>query len=128
MDLFCRPIVHSRRRDITAQSGLFPWFDSQRRRSDEALSIAESPTSRAAARRIGQHAGTVAHRVVNAIRAAGQYGKTDHELAADLHLLGDTVRSRRVRLRDEGAVVDSGRRRPSPRGCASVVWVIATEA
>ena len=59
--------------------------------------------------------------------AAGRYGRTDHELTGELRLLSDSVRSRRVRLRDEGLVADSGRRRTTPSGCLAVVWVCAGE-
>jgi len=128
LDLFTLPTAAPRHgRDIPRQQTLFGIPTWTRRRSDDAPSITESETSRMAAKRIAPYRSTVAHRVLSAILAAGRYGRTDHELAAELDLLADTVRSRRLRLRDDGAVLDSGRRRRTPSGCLAVVWVAAGE-
>ena len=87
--------------------------------------IIESETSRAAARRIAPSARSIQTRVLNFIRQRGERGATDHEVSSELRILADTSRARRCELRDAGDIVDSGQRRPSPRGQASVVWIVA---
>lgn len=73
------------------------------------------------------HAASIRDRIVGFIIERGAKGATDHEIAAELRILPDTARSRRVKLRDEGVVHDGGRRRSTPSGCKAVVWVAAGE-
>jgi len=80
-------------------------------------------TRRIAYHRSHQAAVTIKARILDAIQAAGPHGLTDHELSTMLKLLSDSSRSQRVALRREGLVADSGRRRPSPRGLPSIVWI-----
>jgi hypothetical protein len=127
LDLLQPHIVRPRRPDILGQISFFGIPARSRPRTDEPPSVADSRTSRAAGRVMRRHTRGIAHRVLDAIRAAGRYGRTDHELTGELRLLSDSVRSRRVRLRDEGLVADSGRRRTTPSGCLAVVWVYAGE-
>ena len=126
LDLFTLPSARPRHgRDIPDQTSLFPWFNSPRGRPDEPAAVSSSSTSRAAGRRVRSQAASIAARVAAFVRERGPRGATDHEIASELGILPDTARSRRVRLRDEGAVVDSGRRPNTPSGCRAVVWVAA---
>ena len=115
--------VKPKRADIASQAGLFPWIGTARGEVDPPA-IAESSTSRAAARRVRGRVSTVRRRVLDALRAAGSVGRTDAELSAELGVAENTTRPRRVLLRAEGVVVDSGKRRATQTGSLAVVWVL----
>ena len=66
-------------------------------------------------------------RVLAAIREAGDRGLTDAEISRRLGELPDSTRAKRCLLRDEGVIVDSGRRRPGPRRLDMTVWVAVGE-
>ncbi len=67
--------------------------------------------------------GTWRLRVLKAVVAAGEHGRTDEELQAELGLNPSTQRPRRVELVEGGLVADSGRRRLTRSGRLAVVWV-----
>ena len=80
-------------------------------------------TQRKARQYVAPAAGKIKARVLEAIRAAGSHGLTDHEIAERLGAYETTSRSKRVELRDEGEILDSGRRRRGPRGVGMIVWI-----
>lgn len=61
--------------------------------------------------------------VLGVIREAGVHGATGDEIAAALDWERFRVRPRTSELRKDGKIVDSGRRRPSVAGIASIVWI-----
>lgn len=67
-------------------------------------------------------------RVLAAIVAKGDCGLTDFEVACELVMPQDTARARRNELMNDGLVVDSGERRPSPTGRDMTVWTAAAVA
>lgn len=71
-----------------------------------------------------RHAGTQRERVLQFVRSRARHGATDGELAEALGLILDTARPRRNELAAAGAIIDSGRRRPSTiGGRPATVWV-----
>ena len=80
-------------------------------------------TRRTARERTRPRAGQHRAAVLEFIRNQGTKGATDHETAAQLGLLLDTARARRVKLRDDDLVEDSGRRRLTPNKGKAAVWV-----
>jgi len=82
-----------------------------------------SETSRQAAAAIARHAPLIRDRVLAFITGRGLDGATDEELALGLQIRESTARARRVELRDQGLVADSGQTRPTASGRAAVVWV-----
>jgi hypothetical protein len=82
-------------------------------------------TSRSAAIVAKRSRPSIARRIEDALRAAGEAGHTDHELLAIIGEGESSVRPARRVLVMAGRVVDSGLERPSPRGVASIVWRIA---
>lgn len=56
------------------------------------------------------------------ILALSQCDKTDHEIAAWLHMDITATRPRRSNLTARGVVIDSGKRRETPWGKQSIVW------
>lgn len=85
---------------------------------------AEPINTSGAARPTAEERASIEKRVLAFFIERGEQGATDHELSERLGVLLDTVRSRRCSLRDSGLLMDSGRRRPSPRGYPSRVWCI----
>lgn len=75
-------------------------------------------TSKAAARDIQPHAGTLRARILEHIRSRGIDGATDLEIERDTGIKGSTVRPRRGELRDAGLIHKTDR----VRGRAAV-WV-----
>lgn len=61
--------------------------------------------------------------VLGVIVGAGQHGSTADEVAMALGWERFRVRPRTSELRKAGRIVDSGRRRDSQSGVASIVWV-----
>lgn len=82
-----------------------------------------SPTSRAAAGRAKESAGTQRARVLAYIQWCSATGATDEELQDRLGMNPSTQRPRRVELVAKGLVKDSGVRRQTRSGRAAVVWV-----
>lgn len=84
-------------------------------------------TSEVAAARISGHAAAQRAAVLAVIVRAGAYGATDAEIELVTGLRAQSVSPRRGELRTLGLIVDSGMRRPTPRGRPAAVW-IATKA
>ena len=90
----------------------------------EPPSVADSPTSIAAAKQIEPKAKRDRRRVFEFIRDQGERGATDAEMQMCLSLSGDTQRPRRWELHKAGLIRDSGRTRLTPAGNKAVVWTI----
>jgi hypothetical protein len=80
-------------------------------------------TSIAAAVDIAPKLGRLQRMAEEAIRAAGYYGVTADELAANLDVSRWTIQPRTTELKLKGLVVDSGMRRPNCTGKSAIVWV-----
>lgn len=80
-------------------------------------------TSEVAARMIAGHAARQRTEVLAVIVAAGAFGATDAEIQTSLGCCPHSVSPRRGELRERGLIVDSGRRRLTPRGRPAAVWV-----
>lgn len=89
---------------------------------------APAGTSDAAAHRIAGHAARQRADVLAVIVKAGALGATDAEIETAIGIRAQSVSPRRGELRALGLVVDSGRRRPTPRGRPAAVWIAATIA
>jgi DNA-binding transcriptional ArsR family regulator len=89
-------------------------FEPMARRSDPV-------TSWDAAADASRKADTHRARVLATLRAHRD-GLTDFELADLLGLQQTSAGKRRGELRDQGLVIDSGRRRPAPSGSLAIVW------
>lgn len=81
-----------------------------------------SDTSREAAEAATAFSDTGRQRVLEAIRAAGRWGRTDEELADILKMNPSTVRPRRISLVEDGLVCDSGEKRKTKSGRSATVW------
>lgn len=84
-----------------------------------------SPTSRAAAAGIEPVAGTRRAAVLSFLRAMGPRGATDEEMQAQIPMVPNTQRPRRIELVQAQLVVNSGRVRATRGGDDAVVWVAA---
>lgn len=80
-------------------------------------------TSIAAAASINDALSRLQASVLGVIVAAGARGVTADEVAVELGWERWRVRPRTSELRKAGRIVDSGRRRDSQSGIASIVWV-----
>lgn len=80
-----------------------------------------------AARRIAGHAPTLRDRVYAFIVSRGADGATDDEGEAALGIKPQTYTPRRRALVTEQRVVESGRRRNTPRGRPAAVWIVRSE-
>lgn len=89
---------------------------------------APAGTSGVAANRIAGYAAKQRADVLAVIVKAGAFGATDAEIETATGIRAQSVSPRRGELRALGLVVDSGRRRPTPRGRPAAVWVAATFA
>ena len=78
-------------------------------------------TSREASIKIAPTTPTLRAEVLACIRQHG--GCTDQEVQAYLQMPGNTQRPRRIELVRAGSVRDSGVKRRTVRGRASIVWV-----
>ena len=83
----------------------------------------KTDTSVAAAEIVLPKTGTLRRKVYDMILIHADFGATDYELQTRLDLTGNTERPRRKELQERGLIHDSGRRRPTPSGRASIVWV-----
>lgn len=83
--------------------------------------VRHSDTSSAAAESIKPSAGTLRAKVLDCIVRSS--GVTDEEIATRLVMNPSTARPRRLELVEMGLVKDSGERRKTRAGRASVVWV-----
>ncbi|MCB9840971.1 MAG: hypothetical protein H6809_04905 [Phycisphaeraceae bacterium] len=80
-------------------------------------------TSEVAAKRAARRAPTHRQRLYAAIVDAGEAGATDAELEELTGIRAQTISPRRGELVRMGLVVDSGRRRNTPRNSPAAVWV-----
>ncbi len=62
--------------------------------------------------------------VLAVVGVAGPLGATDAEIEAVTKARAQSVTPRRGELRDRGFIVDSGRRRLTPRGFPAIVWTL----
>lgn len=85
-------------------------------------------TSGVAADRIAGLAAKQRADVLAVIVNAGAFGATDAEIETATGIRAQSVSPRRGELRTQGVIVDSARRRPTPRGRQAVVWVAAAFA
>jgi len=101
-------------------------FTTEAQPAPKAARAVSSPaeTRRAAGGEIAGVRTELQRRVLRLIRERGPRGATDHEIAKALAMLPDTVRARRVELRDLGAIAPSGRTRPTPSGRQATVWTL----
>jgi hypothetical protein len=76
-----------------------------------------------AAGRIAGYAAKQRTDVLAVIAKAGAYGATDAEIELVAGIRAQSVSPRRGELRALGLIVDSGRRRLTPRGRPAAVWV-----
>lgn len=92
--------------------------------AEPAVRRSDPETSRVAAAAVWPRSRELEADIVGYIRVNG--GLTDDELASrfpDRH--PPTVKTARSRLARRGEVVPSGRTRPSARGKAQTVWIVA---
>jgi len=85
-------------------------------------------TSDVAAQRIARHSAVQRAKVYAVFVRAGVDGATDAEVEAATGIRAQSESSCRGELRVLALVVDSGRRRPTPRGRPAAVWVTANYA
>ena len=88
---------------------------------------ADCDTSAAAAAALEPKAGALRRQVFEYIEASGDRGATDHEIHIGCRMRRYTAAPRRRELVMGGAVVDSGRRRPTDTGSSAKVWVSVPE-
>lgn len=81
-------------------------------------------TSIAGAEHIAEALPRLQSDVLAVIKAAGLHGATGDEIATALEWERHRVRPRTSELRNLGRIVDSGKRRLSQQGVASIVWII----
>jgi hypothetical protein len=124
VELFEPPLAKSRRADTTGQASLFPWLHTRSTARSDSPAIVESPTSRAAARRIAPEAPRLYHRILNHFRAVGPFGATDEEGETALQIPGNSYRPRRGTLARDG-LITAGGKRPTRSGNAARVWRLA---
>jgi hypothetical protein len=128
IDLFETPRTKGRRADAEGQSPLFPWVGTPRPGLiTDPPAVVESPTSRAAARRIADAAPRLRDRLLEHFQKVGRYGATDEEGGAALQIPGNSYRPRRGALAWDGLIVAVGKR-PTRSGDAARVWRLAEAA
>ncbi|MHB1038393.1 MAG: hypothetical protein ACYC35_28300 [Pirellulales bacterium] len=79
--------------------------------------------SRSAAAIVGPRLPALESRVFLYIVSRGEHGATDEEIAAHVEGRADTVRCRRIGLRNAGFILDSGRKRTTTAGVLATVWI-----
>jgi len=89
---------------------------------------APAGTSKVAADRIAGHTAKQRADVLAVIVKAGALGATDAEVELATGIRAQSISPRRGELRTLGLIVDSGRRRPTPRGRPAAVWVARSAA
>lgn len=85
-------------------------------------------TSHIAAQGGRKSRGTQRIKVYNYFGECKGQGSTDYEMKLVLHFTESSARKRRQELRDDGLIIDSGRRRPTNTGYPAIVWVLAEYA
>lgn len=89
-----------------------------------APAVQSSPTSMAAADAIGDRLNTLQRSVVAFLKARGEHGATDEEIAAGLQMNPSTARPRRIELVRRGLVVEAGTRK-TKSGRYATAWRLA---
>lgn len=107
---------------------LFPMPASALDLTPKAHHRAPRGTSEVAAKLIGSIAREQRGEVLAVIVKAGPFGATDAEIEAATGIRAQSVSQRRGELRSLGLIVDSWRRRPTPRGRPAAVWVTPNHA
>ncbi len=87
-------------------------------------SVAQSTTSRLAAKAAAPRAKRIRDRLLAAFMDIGSHGLTDEEAQARLDLPGNSQRPRRRELERLRIIVPSGRTRPTASGRLATVWVL----
>lgn len=82
-------------------------------------------TSSRAAEACEPREGTQRWCVLYFVRQCALWGATDEEIGHGVGLGGNSVRPRRLKLVEDGYVIDSGRRRRNQSGELAIVWVAA---
>jgi len=111
----------------TPQRELFDGSPSPLRETEAHAPSSPAETRRAAGKSVWPRLNQLQRRVLRFIRERGPRGASDHEIAAGLDMLLDTVRARRVELRDLGAIAPSGRTRRTPSGRQATVWILSRD-
>lgn len=108
-----------------SNQNIHPKSNSVRRRCPASARHNAPPgTSDVAAARIAGHAAKQRADVLAVIVKAGGFGATDAEIELAAGIRAQSVSPRRGELRALCLIVDSGRRRPTPRGRPAAVWVL----
>lgn len=89
---------------------------------------APAGTSSVAADRIAGYAAKQRADVLAVIVKAGAFGATDAEIESATGIRAQSVSPRRGELRALGLIVDSGKRRNTPRGRPAAVWMTPNHA
>lgn len=89
---------------------------------------ADVDTSHDAAQRAKVTAGTMRAKCLDALRASGDRGLTDFELADVVGAQQTSAGKRRLELERQGLVEYAGTTRPTPSGANARVWRAVTEA
>ena len=89
-----------------------------------APAVQSSVTSMAAADAIGSRLNALQRSVVAFLRAAGDHGATDEEIATGLAMNPSTARPRRIELVRRGLVVEAGTRKAAS-GRYATAWRLA---
>jgi len=126
VELFEPPRAKSRRPDADGQSPLFPWVNCPRSTpQSDAAAIVESPTSRAAGKRIAPNARVLRDRLIEHFKTVGRWGATDEEGMRALGIEGNSYRPRRVELVRLGLIQATARTRPTKSGNVARVYCVA---
>ncbi len=113
-------------KDASGQFLLFPVRGFGTRKPDKPPPAHHGvDTSQAGAQAVAAKVPSRKDLALRLIEAAGDRGLTNHELAAATGWLLASTTPITSTLASEGKVKDSGRRRPSPSGVASKVFVVA---
>jgi len=89
-----------------------------------APAVQSSPTSMDAADAMGSRLNTLQRSVVAFLRARGDHGATDEEIATGLAMNPSTARPRRIELVRRGLVVEAGTRK-AMSGRYATAWRLA---
>ena len=118
--------MDSIRHDRNGQGLLFPipGFGSRPPQSQPPPAHRQSDTSRAAADRAAPRAPSRRELILSLIRGAGLRGATIDELQQATGLLTQSVCPVVDVLKRDGAIIDSGQRRPTRTGTPAKVWIV----
>lgn len=115
--------VRCERCDDDAQSRSRQWLAKAIELRQQHARCLPRNTRRAAREQFDQSVRDCEARVFGAILDAAAGGLTDEEISTVTGLELNTSRARRVRLRDDSKIIDSGQRRLTASGRKAIVWV-----